>query len=243
MLESHLVGVNRWHVRPEELPITTAAAMVVLALAVGAACAEPERGVGVVAVGGEDLSIGVFRFLGIGIDNYQDPDLRLQTAVKGATSLRDLLVKDYTFEEPNCRLLLDVEATVEGIVGGLRSLAESADGKDSVLIYYAGHGHLDRLTNTSSWVPWDATFKTPAKWIDSDRIRKLLKASRARHTLLVSDSCFAGDFFRGNRDIVVPEITDSNIRRSFTLVSRKAMTSGGVEPVADGGQDRQSIYT
>ncbi|MDP6506721.1 MAG: caspase family protein, partial [Planctomycetota bacterium] len=197
----------------------------------------------VVAVGGEDLTIGRFHFLGIGIDEYQDGELHLKTASKGAKSIQELLLKEFTFEERNCKLLLDAQANENGIVNALRDLAKNAGEKDSVLIYYAGHGYLDELTNSGSWVPWDATFNTPDKWIDNDRIRKLLKASKARHILLISDSCFAGDFFRGNRDIVVPAIDDASIRKAFTRISRKAMTAGGLEPVADGGRDGQSIYT
>ena len=239
------------HALAHSLPLAAAiglllaTAAVPTALAADPPAAPDERAVGPVtlSVGGDDLAIGNCRLLAIGIDEYLSRDLRLQTAVAGARALRDLLVKDFTFHPDHCQLLLDAQATRAGVLAALRALAAAAGPTDSLLVYYAGHGHVDPLTKEGSWIPADATGATPDKWIGNDEIKKLLAVTKARHVLLISDSCFAGDFFRGSRDVAVPATTPASVRQAFSRASRSAITAGGLEPVADGGKDGQSIFT
>ena len=212
-----------------------------LAAAVPLAAADPpppgDRAVGPVtlSVGGEDLAVGNYRLLAIGIDEYLAADLRLRTAVAGARALREILVKDYTFLPDHCQLLLDAQATRAGIIDALRGLARTAVPEDSILIYYAGHGQVDTMTREGSWVPADATAATPDKWISNDEIKKLIGAMKARHVLLISDSCFAGDFFKRDLNPRGIKIDDAGLRRAFSRPSRAAMTAGGIEPVVDAG--------
>ena len=90
----------------------------------------------------ESGKLGEYRALIIGINDYKGsriPDL--ETPINDATAIAKVLKEKYGFK---IQLLLDREATREAIYKGLRSLAASSKPNDSVLIYFAGHGDLDR---------------------------------------------------------------------------------------------------
>jgi hypothetical protein len=55
---------------------------------------------------------------------------------------------------------------------------------------------------------------------------------KARHILLVSDACFAGDILNPNRAIS-PEISSEYFRNAYSRVSRQVLTSGASETVPD----------
>mgnify|MGYP001364266625 FL=1 len=68
---------------------------------------------------------------------------------------------------------------------------------DNLLIYYAGHGELDKSENRGYWLPVNASTKSRAEWISNQRIVDRVKATKAKHVLLMVDSCFSGSLMRG----------------------------------------------
>ena len=104
---------------------------------------------------------------------------------------------------------------------------------DHLLVYYAGHGVIDRDTETAYWVPSDAPRDFQPDWISTDEIMNALKTVVARHLLLIADSCYSRKLLRS------AEKTDRNpdqvaIERMFAKKARVAI-DGGVEPVLDKG--------
>jgi len=95
----------------------------------------------------QDLShqsgkLGTYRALIIGINDYQDPKIPdLETAVSDAKAMAKVLLERYGFQ---VQLLLDSKASKKAMFQSLRELAISTKPDDSVLVYYAGHGDLDR---------------------------------------------------------------------------------------------------
>ncbi len=179
----------------------------------------------------------------IGIDTYIEWP-RLTTAVKDAQSMRDVLLERYHFSQDSLVELYNEEGTRKNIIDKFRFLAQNLTEDDSLVIFYAGHGHLDPITKEGSWVPVESGINDAASWISNDTIKNYLRvdAIKAKHILLVSDSCFSGDFFRGHRG-ALPEVTDEVIRKAYTLTSRQAITSGGLEPVSDAGFGGNSVFS
>lgn len=179
----------------------------------------------------------------IGIDTYIEWP-RLTTAVKDAQSMRDVLLERYHFSQDSLVELYNEEGTRKNIIEKFRFLAQNLTEDDSLVIFYAGHGHLDPITKEGSWVPVESGINDAASWISNDTIKNYLRvdAIKTKHILLVSDSCFSGDFFRGHRG-ALPEVTDEVIRKAYTLTSRQAITSGGLEPVSDAGFGGNSVFS
>lgn len=179
----------------------------------------------------------------IGIDTYIEWP-RLKTAVNDAKSVKNVLLSHYHFNSDHLIELYDEDATRANILYKLRWLAQNIVEDDSLFIFYAGHGHLDPITKSGSWIPVESGTKDVSAWISNNDIKNYLRvdAIKAKHILLVSDSCFSGDFFRGHRG-KLPEVTDAVIKKAYTLSSRQALTSGGLEPVSDAGFGNNSVFS
>ena len=214
-----------------------------LFLALGANAAT-ERGITIrpVAPTGEEVR-GSQWLLVIGIDNYlRWPKLR--TAVNDAKAVRDVLTSRYHFDKDHLYELYDADATRTNILKTFRTLANQVKPEDSLLIFYAGHGNMDTITKAGSWVPVESGLQDASAWIGNHDVKNYLNvdAIKAKHILLVSDSCFAGDFFRGYRG-TLPVVTDAVIKKAYQLSSRQAITSGGLEPVSDAGFGGNSVFS
>ncbi|BCS95674.1 hypothetical protein DSLASN_13060 [Desulfoluna limicola] len=190
-----------------------------------------------------DAVTGVNWLFVIGINDYGTWP-KLQTAVNDATSLRNVLLERYRYDPAHILELYDDQATRKNIIGNLRFLAKNVQANDSLVIFYAGHGHIDSITKEGSWIPVNSDMENSASWISNHEIKQYLTvdAIKAKHVLLVSDSCFSGDFFRGRRG-KLPAVTPAVIKKAYKLTSRQAIASGGLEPVSDGGFGSNSVFS
>jgi hypothetical protein len=169
---------------------------------------------------------------------------RLKTAVNDAKSFRNVLLSRYYFDKEHLIELYDEKATRKNIISSLRFFAKKTKKSDSLIIYYAGHGHVDSITKAGSWIPVESGTRDVSAWISNHEVKNYLRvdAIKAKHIILVSDSCFAGDFFRGHRGRL-PKVTDKVIKKAYRLSSRQAVTSGGLEPVYDDGFGKNSVFS
>ncbi len=172
----------------------------------------------------------------IGVTNYSHfPSL--ETAASDARELAELLAEKYGFET---RVLSDPSTLA--ILLELKTLAESREPEDELLIYYAGHGKLDTENRKGSWIPADAETDDDGKWIANEVISDYLDLIPASHILVVSDSCYSGTMTRSGLAQSPAADHPGRSRMIAGKKSRTVLTSGGLQPVLDSGGGEHSIF-
>ena len=185
------------------------------------------------------VNVGTGRYHALVIGNNAYRNLPpLKTAMTDARVIESILREQYGFET---KLLLNAgrQEIFQAISHCRQRLAQT----DSLLVYYAGHGHFDREAEKAYWLPVDARREDSANWVSADDITSNIKALPARHVLVVSDSCYSGTIYRG-LGITSAETSERDrfVQKMQAGKSRTLMASGGNEPVADGGGDGHSVF-
>lgn len=197
------------------------------------------KGLGVAYSSG-DMQFGNYYALIIGIDNYIGQWAPLKNAVSDAKAINLMMRSKYKFDY--IKELYNDQATRQNIITELEWLVANVKPTDNLLIYYSGHGEFNQALNKGYWVPVDARAASTSYYISNSDIQTFLGGIKSKHTLLISDACFSGDIFRGNTVSVPFEESEKYYAKVNSVSSRKALTSGGVEPVLDGGREGHSVF-
>ena len=184
----------------------------------------------------QPLSTGTIYFFGIGINNYQHWS-KLNNAVRDVETISQLLQKLYDVQV--WKLLRDNQATRRQIIRELNALTKQVQAPDSIIIYYAGHGHLDRETQLGAWIPIDAEKVDTYLYIPNSTLRDFFQVAKAQHVLFISDACFSGSLLQerrnGEQQLLLQELA--------ARPSRWVMCSGRHdEAVADGPRGGHSPF-
>jgi hypothetical protein len=182
----------------------------------------------------------------IGEADYQDPKLpRLATPINDVQKLGALLQSRYGF---NVTLLVDKSRT--DILRELDDLAQKLNEKDTLLIYYAGHGGMEKVRNGADrgyWLPVDAEAGHSAGQISNQEITYQVARMAARKVLIIADSCYSGlltqTVTNAQRPPDAAENSNDYLIGMAHKPSRNVLTSGRLEPVLDGGGgDNHSVF-
>lgn len=174
-----------------------------------------------------DIGFGKYYALIIGVSEYEDetiPDLNGEPT-KDAQALADVLVTNYTFDRNNVTILKN--PTDSEIKRAFYNLRQKVTDKDNVLIFYAGHGEYDEVSEHGYWLPSNSVKAFEDNVILNTSIVSYIKAIRSKHTFLIADACFSGSIFK-SRAITKEE---KSAQRKYNLTSRKAITSGTLKTV------------
>jgi len=182
------------------------------------------------------------RYFALVIGNNDYPQFpTLETAINDAKHVADVLQSDYGFKT---RLILDADRYT--ILSALNDLRGQLTETDNLLIYYAGHGERDPETLQGYWLPVDAEQENTANWIANSTISDLLNTLKAKHVLVVADSCYSGSMTRSSVARIDARLNDEHLKKWLKVMaktpSRTVLTSGGVSPVLDSGGGKHSVF-
>lgn len=185
----------------------------------------------------QSVDFGQYHALVIGNNAYRSLT-PLNTAIADARAVAALLRERYGHR---VRLLTD--ATRAQMVTAINELRAELGEEDNLLIYYAGHGLLDRQSGEGFWLPVDAAEDNEANWFAISTLTRNLKAMAARHVIVVADSCYSGTLTRdAGAELATAAKRQAWLARAAAQRSRTALVSGGLEPVQDGGGGRHSVF-
>ena len=185
------------------------------------------------------INFGEYHALIIGNNSYQYlQDLR--TAENDAVAVEKLLRTKYGFKT---ELLLN--ANRYDLLSALNRKRNELSDKDNLLIYYAGHGELSNAKGF--WMPVDAEPDNTSNWVSNSSITDLVEAMKAKHIMIIADSCYSGSLTRSSLPRLSTRMSDKQqldwYKTVSTLKVRTVFTSGGVKPVLDSnGRSRHSLF-
>ncbi|MES9829114.1 MAG: caspase family protein [Candidatus Thiodiazotropha sp.] len=186
------------------------------------------------------VDFGNYHALVIGNNQYNDFPNLLSASVD-ARETAELLRKKYGFQTTTL-----IDATRYDMLSALNQLRETLTENDNLLIYYAGHGELDRVNLRGYWLPVDAEPNSTTNWISNIAITDILNAMSAKHILVVADSCYSGSLTRSSmarlESGMSDEVKTKWLRVMAKTRSRTVLTSGGLKPVLDQGGGQHSVF-
>lgn len=182
---------------------------------------------------------GRYYALVIGISEYATLET-LPTATKDAEAVAAILRETYGMQ---VNTLFDSKATRENILDAIEVFQRLIKPSDKLLIYYAGHGHLDAETEDAYWLPVNANLESLGQWIPTETITASLKRIPANQILVVADSAYSGTLARAKQADLFDAATRLPYLKSLSeKVSRVIITSGALHPVAANGDSGLSLF-
>ena len=211
-------------------------------------------------------------FIGIGIEEFNDPALNLSYPVKDLQDLRlafEAKSKDYS--RMVLKTLHNKEVTSNNL-DAIKKLLQKSKVDDHVILFVAGHGFIDTNLNYFFVTP-KMDFDNPKETgISYDYLEALLDGIPARQKLFLMDACHSGELDSAEVKLVENEFRESNNVKFRAILSRKTSSkvgsnnifnlmkslfvdlrrntgttvissAGGVEFAIEGGRWQNSVFT
>ncbi len=152
--------------------------------------------------------------LSIGVSDYQDQGIRLNAPDDDSRMIAKVFsdLGENLYGDVTQTVLVDRDARLNGIRAGFKSMLETANPEDTVIVFFAGHGFTEN--QRFYYLPQDADITDlPGTALSIDEISRLTQEISASKIVLLFDTCQSGD----------AAITLSQIAMSRGFDERKAI--------------------
>ncbi len=134
----------------------------------------------------------------IGVGDCKYPNWSLPTTVKDVQTIKSFLINpdlcSYIDNENYLRFLCNEQTTKQNILDNLNWLQQQAknDPEATILVYYSGHGWLDKSTQNYYLIPHDTSpVKLQKTALPATEFNNALQQISAQKLLVIIDSCHA----------------------------------------------------
>ena len=182
-----------------------------------------------------NIKWGDYYALMIGVDYNESSFVKLDSTLNDINLIGRTLKEKYNFKDVNY-LINPTQAEFYETLEYYQTIDKENYNKNLV-IYYAGHGEIDDVTNEGYWIPVDAKENKKWTWISNNSITNELNALKNfKHIIIVADSCYSGTLTATRSSVSIPNNIEKRMMnyRSFNnLKTRVALTSGNLNEVQD----------
>ncbi|NES88504.1 HEAT repeat domain-containing protein [Okeania sp. SIO2B9] len=193
----------------------------------------------------------------IGVGDCEYPKWSLPTTVKDVQAIKSFLTNPelcgYINNENYLRFLCNEQATKQNILDNLNWLQQQAknDPEATILVYYSGHGWLDKSTQNYYLIPHDTSPVKPQKTaLPATEFNNALQQISAQKLLVIIDSCHAQGMAtaKETEELELPENFSQTALPKNLIADLRTGTGRAVFTSSTGEeqsyyQEEMSIYT
>ena len=175
-------------------------------------------------------------------NNKYDNWPNLTSPINDITAIAKILREKYKFEIP---IILE-NADKNEIEEAFWKMNDLLTEDDYLLIYYSGHGQKSENIQKAYWIPVNAKKTFDRNWISTSFVSEMTGSFKAKHVLLMIDSCYSGLITKGTNEALDNKEGNSDdaalLRKWLQRPTRLYITSGADERVPDTGVGKHSFF-
>ncbi len=131
--------------------------------------------------------------LSIGVSNYKERNIRLKSPVSDSVAIGEAMktLSRDLYRNIDVKVLTDEGASRAGILNGIRSIIARAKKADTVILFLAGHGDVEK--DEYYYIPYDADITDVEKTaLSLKELGREMKGLNANRVALFLDTCKSG---------------------------------------------------